>query len=194
MRRSLLPLLLLTLSARGEAPGDPKPPGTTPLAGGTVVMSQVSYLEVRYGVDLPRLRKLKGMPVTGRGTWALQQIAAGRVASSFQVKALVDTSAARRRSILEGLLRQDWPGGEFALTLPEVGDFLDYSGRLLNVGDRFEYRCEPERLWVRYQHEPWRVFRSRPLREAVLRFNTRVVPANEAAMAAFEKALDEALN
>lgn len=168
-------------------------PVTTPLGGGIVVMRKVPYLEVRYGVDVARLRKLKGMPDQGRGGWALQQIAAGKVPSSVQVKALVDTAAAARRSILEGLLRQDWPAADFSPERPDVAEFLDYSGRVLNLGDEFEYRFDGNAVWVRYQAEPWRVFRSPQLTQAVLRFNTRVVPANEEAMKAFQEALEEAL-
>lgn len=191
--RACLALLLALASVAPIRAEKPRPPTTTPLSRGIVVMRRVPYLEVRYGADLGQLRKLKGMPEQDRGAWALEQIAAGRVPWSVHVKALADTSAAARRSILEGLLRQDWEGGDFDPARPDVAEFLDYSGRLLNLGDTFEYRWDGEAIWVRYQSEPWRVFRAPQLRQAVLRFNTRVVPANEEAMADFRKALGEAL-
>lgn len=189
-----VPALVLALATPAFLQaGRPHPPATTPLSRGIVVMRRVPYLEVQYGVDLGQLRKLKGMPEQGRGAWALAQIAAGRVASSFHVKALADTSAATRRAILEDLLRQGWEGEPFDPARPEVAAFLDHSGRLLNQGDTFEYRCEPEAVWVRYQTEPWRIFRAPKLRQAVLRLNTRVVPATEEALGDFQKALEEAL-
>ena len=189
-------LLLMILASACLVPlraEKPRPPATTPISRGIVVMRRVPYLEVQYGADLGQLRKLKGMPEQGRGAWALEQIAAGRVASSFHVKALADTSAATRRSILEGLLRQDWGGEDFDPARPDVAEFLDYSGRILNLGDTFEYRIDGEAVWVRYQSEPWRVFRAPQLRQAVLRFNTRIVPATEEALGDFRKALEQAL-
>lgn len=156
-------------------------------------MREETYLEVEYGVDLQALRKLKGAPARDRGAWALAQVAAGRVPSSIRVKALLDTSAARRRSILESLLKQWWPGPDFHPDLPEVQAFLDFSGRLLNTQDTFEYRFRAGQVWVRYKEEDWRRFTAPKLCRAVLGFNYKVVPANREAMKAYEIALGDNL-
>ncbi|MBI3130865.1 MAG: hypothetical protein HYZ13_05865 [Acidobacteria bacterium] len=169
------------------------PPATTPVAKGTITMREESYLEVEYGVDIQALRKLKGAPSQDRGSWALAQVAEGRVASSIRVKALVDTSASRRRSILEGLLKQWWPTPDFRSDDPEVQAFLDFSGRILNMQDAFEYRFSKGRVWVRYKEEGWREFTTPRLCLAVLRFNYQVVAANREPMSAYESALGELL-
>ncbi len=188
-------LALVIALAPFAGAGDRKqvPPPTTAVARGTITMREETYLEVEYGVDLQVLKKVKGMPAQGRGPWAMTQVASGRVPSSIRVKALVDTSAARRRSILEGMLKQWWPAGEFRTELPEVSDFLDFSGRILNMQDSFEYRFAAGLVWVRYKDEPWRRFSSPPLCQALLRFNYQVVPANREPMNAYERALGELL-
>ena len=192
----LIPPALLCVAAFAGTVKERKPqppPATTPVARGTVTMREETYLEVEYGADLQALRKLKGMPDKDRGAWALAQIGGGRVASSIRVKALVDTSAARRRSILESLLKQWWPGSGFRPDLPEVQSFLDFSGRLLNMQDTFEYRFAAGAVWVRYKDEDWRRFTSPPLCKAVLAFNYSVVPATREPMKAYEAALNEVL-
>lgn len=187
-----IPLLCGALLA-GPAGRSLPPPATTPVARGTIVRSGEPYMEVKFGVDIQRLRKLPGAPAQGRGAWALQQVLAGRVPSSLRIKALVDTSALRRRGILEDLLRRNWTQGPFRPGDPEVKAFLDFSGRLLNLGEAFEYRFQDGRVWVRYQEEEWHAFKTPGLCGAVLRYNFTEELANRDALEAFREAMDEVL-
>ncbi|HJW31866.1 MAG TPA: hypothetical protein VJ505_00735 [Holophagaceae bacterium] len=192
----LIPAVLLVLATASSVAKDRKvapPPATTPVARGSVTMKSEIYLEVEYGVDLPALRKIKGVPDRDRGAWGLVQVASGRVPSSIRVKALVDTSAASRRAILENLLRQWWPAQNFRPDLPEVQAFLDFSGRILNMQDAFEYRFAEGQVWVRYKDEDWRRFTAQNLCQAILRFNYQVGPANREPMKAYENALNDLL-
>lgn len=169
------------------------PPATTPVARGTIIRSGDPYMEIKFGVDIQRLRKLPGVPAQGKGAWALQQVVAGKVPSSLRIKALVDTSALRRRGILEDLLRRNWTQGSFRPEDPEVKAFLDFSGRLLNLGESFEYRFQDGRVWVRYQEEEWHAFKTPGLCSAVLKYNFSEEAANRDALEAFREAMDEVL-
>lgn len=161
-------------------------PGPREVARARVVRHGTAYALVVFRVDVAALKGLGGAQ-------AMEQLRRGQVASEVEVTTLVEMSGARRKEILETLLRTHWPGGGFDPASPEARPFLDFGARTLEVNQRFEYRFPAgQGLWMRFGREPWRKFPGGRLRQAVLDYIYIKDDANRHALEILEAALTPA--
>lgn len=171
-------ILLLAALGGGAQPRE--------VARARVVRHGTAYALVVFRADVTALKGLSGVQ-------AVDKLRRGQAASEVEVTTLVEMSAARRRDILESLLRAHWPNGGFDPNCDEARPFLDFGARLLEANQRFEYRFPVgEGLWMRFGREPWRKFKGAKLRQAVLDYTYTKDEANREALEALEGALTPA--
>lgn len=182
----------------------PPPPVPPPGSAGLVLLAKVpirvkgsipvAICTVR--VDAGALRKLlKGTPVAGRGTRALDLIGEGRVRVWMSSEYLEAMGAELRRRRLETWLREAWPlPDEDLLTHAACRDYLAAAGIEINPKDVHGRFVEPgAALWYQAPGQPWRRFADPALARAYARSELGSPSQDPVYHAALVEALDDLL-
>jgi hypothetical protein len=164
MRCLRLLTLVCSLALSAQAPlRQPGVPTLQPFCTWTYVLKGARYGEELYFVDMAALKRQGHSKKK-----AVEALRHGDVAFARRMTFLIEVSGAKRRELLEALLKECWPSKVFPSNRQDVKAFLDWQGRAFNQGDNVEYVFAAHGpMWIRFNSQVVKHFKALDLTQAM---------------------------